>query len=69
MKVIQFTGINRPTMPVNSDDYFNNKEEYDNGFFDVDPVDAFAGFVPQDKSLGNLKKTQSYIRRRFALGK
>lgn len=56
---------------VYSDDYFNNKGRYDemSDWADVTPVDVFGGFVPQDKSLGNLKTTQAKIRERFALGK
>ena len=54
---------------VDSDFFFNNPkavkdmEEY----CDVTPVDVMGGFVPQDKSIENLKKTQDAIQERFGL--
>lgn len=56
---------------VNSDRYFNDSSKridmLESMGMDVQPVDVFGGFVPQDKSLGNLKKAQKAIRERFGL--
>lgn len=56
---------------VSSDKFFNDRDSLgvlDDMGFDVQPVDIFGGFVPQDKSEGNLEKNQVAIRRRFKLG-
>lgn len=59
------------TIYFNSDKYFNDPDSYkayeDMGFT-ITPVDIFGGFVPQDKSLGNLSKAQKAIKKRFGLG-
>ena len=64
--------IDHDVVYVNSDRYFNGSNRVgileDMGI-EVQPVDVFGGFVPQNKSLSNLKKTEQAIRERFDLGK
>ncbi len=55
---------------VNSDEYFNDPDcvdSYESMGFDIQPVDIFGGFVPQDKSINNLKKNEKAIQERFGL--
>ena len=55
---------------VKSDNYFNHPEyiaEMED-YCNPEPVDAFGAFVPQGKSLSNLKKMEESIRERFNLG-
>lgn len=57
---------------VPSDKYFNDPDScsmYEDMGFDVRPVDLHGGFVPQNKSLANLKKTEQAIQERFNLEK
>ncbi len=63
---------NNKTIYYNSDEYFNDTDKdkvdmYEEMGFDVQPVDIFGGFVPQDKSMSNLKKTEKAIQERFQL--
>lgn len=58
------------TIYMKSDNYFNDpdaRQMYES-IGNVEPCDVFGGFVPQDKSLNNLTKTQQAIRTRFKLG-
>lgn len=55
------------TVYVQSDKYFNDPDSQRFFGADVQPVDVFKGFVPEDKSLDNLKKCEKAIRQRFGL--
>lgn len=54
---------------VDSDFYFNNPKAVKDmeTYCEVTPVDVMGGFVPQDKSMSNLKKTEEAIQERFGL--
>ncbi len=57
-------------MTIDSERFFNDpkevKEMQDSGI-EVEAKDVFGGFVPQDKSMDNLKETEEHIRKRFSL--
>lgn len=58
------------TINIPSDRYFNapeTTEDFKIMGYDVDPVDAFGGFVPEGKDLSNLKKNEKHIQDRFSL--
>lgn len=55
---------------IKSDTFFNDPDcgsMYEDMGMDVVPIDAFGGFVPQNKSLTNLKKTEETMQKRFNL--
>ena len=52
---------------VKSDKFFNDPDCHKFFGDNCEPVDIFGGFVPQDKSMSNLKKAEKAIQCRFGL--
>jgi len=61
--------IIRGKITIDSDTYFNEPKRMAEikKYEDIIPVDVFGGFVPEDKSMANLKKTEDQINKRFGL--
>lgn len=51
---------------INSDKFFNDPECH-KFYGNPQPVDVMGAFVPQDKSMSNLKKAEKAIQVRFGL--